>query len=144
MWLILQGSSITHTLPASTSDEEVLNTLQKHDRAELWLPNTDAPTKTLRPPFRPTKVYPACTCHVRMAMGIDLPDCPRGLAQGGRRYATWDDVPNDSLLPDRYEARNGHPPPKCPTCGNWAYESEPECRYCTSRERWNASTLTTA
>lgn len=72
---------------------------------------------------------PKCTCSVRMASGIDLPDCPRGLATGNR-YATWDDVPNDSLLPDKYEARNGHPPPKCPKCDNWAYESVPECGYC--------------
>jgi hypothetical protein len=56
----------------------------------------------------------------------------------GRRYASWDDVPNDVLLPDRYEARNGHPPPKCDKHDWYLYENDKgECRICDFEQRFS-------
>jgi len=80
---------------------------------------------------------PKCTCHVRMWNSTCLPDCPRGLVTG-RRYETWADVPNDTLLEDQYIERHGHPSPKCGDCGSWLYEANGgECRICAllSREK---------
>jgi hypothetical protein len=150
MWLVFNSyGRLVETLPASTTDDEVLARLEalrphhRSFRAELWQPGAKRRTRRLpvstyfhddgTPKYRSatsrTGFMPRCTCHVRLATGRCLPDCPRGLATDNR-YATWDDVPNDVLSADRYEAKYGHPPPKCPQgCGHDLFECEP-CRFC--------------
>lgn len=105
------------------------------DPTRLLLKQLMSPVQAQVPkPPRPS--IPDCTCAVRLWSGICLPECPRGLATG-RRYASWDDVPNDVLLPDRYEARNGHPPPKCDTHDSYLYENDKgECRICDLDRRF--------
>lgn len=67
--------------------------------------------------------------------------CPRGL-KTGKRYENWDEVPNDTLLPDRYVERNGHPPPECPKHDDqkagpyYLYEAnDNKCQICEIKAR---------
>lgn len=134
MWIVFSRrkgkSRVIRVLPDSTADDQVLGT---GEYAERWnvganAPDRSLPERTSARPYTPTQ----CTCAVRMWSATHLPDCPRGLAQGNR-YASWDDVPNDTLTEERYTARNGHPPPRCPTCRWMIYERDPDRCLCTIR-----------
>jgi ADP-ribose pyrophosphatase YjhB (NUDIX family) len=86
-------------------------------------------------PRREAPPEPKCTCSVGLANGTCLPDCPRG-KHTGKRYPTWEDVPDDVLSEEKYVERHGIPVPKCEGgCGHRRWDCDKGiCPFCKMRK----------
>lgn len=90
-------------------------------------------------PLKPkTEPLPNCTCHVSLWQSVCLPGCPRG-TKTGKMYPTWDDVPDDVLTDERYEARHGRLPPVCGGCNRRVYDADQgKCPLCAIKAQREA------
>lgn len=85
--------------------------------------------RTQEPSFQ-ERAQPKCTCNVRLWSGTHLPDCPLGFVTG-KRYGSWDGVPDDVLTRERYLERHGVLPPVCQACGYPLYDAfRQQCYKC--------------